>query len=193
MVPFTLPLAQCACPAGNLLPLIVIGFAGWGLWQAAQWIGKRLASRRAVLNSGMAHPPRTGIIFAALVTCMLLAVGAGNALRSTPAVELSATAQPRMIFLGAGKCKPCQAMEPVREGLRTAYADAITVEYHDVWKDPEPGHRFGIKSIPTTLFVAPDGRELLRRQGYLSEDDIINQWRELGFALTKGSEHEEQK
>ncbi len=128
-----------------------------------------------------------------MVSVVLLAIGAGNVLRQKPKVELEPTDLPRMVFLGSGKCQPCREMEPVREALRTQYADTVIIEYHDVVKNPEQGHLFGIRSIPTTIFVAPAGFELRRRGGYMSETDIVNQWRELGFALYKEKSHEQER
>ncbi|MFO7871441.1 MAG: thioredoxin family protein [Kiritimatiellia bacterium] len=189
----TIPLAQCSCSSGNLLPLIVVGFAIWGLWRAAQWIGNWFANRRGPRKGACSNTARTTIIFFALMAVVLLALGGASALRSTPQVALAATDRPRLVFLGAGRCQPCQAMEPVREALRNKYANDLIIEYHDVWKDPEPGHRFGIRTIPTTIFVGPDGVELLRRQGYLSEEDIVNKWSEMGFALKKGGTDEKNK
>lgn len=188
-----LPLAQCPCPSGNLLPLIVTGFAVWGLWRAAQWIGMRIANRRGSPKGAGSNTAHTVVVFVAMVAVVMLALGGTRALRPKPQVTLTATDRPRLVFLGAGQCRPCQAMEPVREVLRNTYTDDLIVEYHDVLKYPESGHRFGIRSIPTTIFIGPDGGELLRRQGYLSEDDIVNKWSELGFAVKKGETDEENK
>lgn len=189
---YTLPLAQCPCPSGTLLPLIAVGLVGWGLWLAAQWVGDRWSSTRcAAHEAGSTSTWRTPILFAAMAACVLLVAVGVRALRVAPGVELAQTDQPRLIFLGAGHCRPCQAMEPVREALRSSYADALMVEYHDVQKNPAVGHQFGIRAIPTTIYFAPSGKELFRREGFMSEDEIMIIWRELGFTPQKGKAHEE--
>ncbi len=190
-LPLTLPSAQCSCPSGNLLPLIVAGVAVWGLWRVAQWMGHWFAKPRSPRQEAWSNTARTVIVFGVLAVVILVAWGGVSALRPAPRVAAAATDRPRLVFLGAGRCRPCQAMEPVRKALRDKYASELIVEYHDVWKDPEPGHRFGIRTIPTTIFFGPDGEELLRRQGYLSEEDIVNKWRELGYPLKKGTPHVE--
>ncbi len=95
----------------------------------------------------------------------------------------SALGMPRMVSLGAGACVPCRMMEPIREELIKDYAGKLHIDFIDVWKDREAGQAYGIRTIPTLVFYAPDGRELARREGFTPKVDIVNQWRELGYPL----------
>jgi thioredoxin 1 len=90
---------------------------------------------------------------------------------------------PRMVSLGAGACVPCRMMEPIREELIKEYAGKLHIDFIDVWKDRESGEVYGIRTIPTLVFFAPDGRELARREGFTPKDDILQQWKELGYPL----------
>jgi thioredoxin 1 len=79
-------------------------------------------------------------------------------------------------------------MAPILEELRKEYAGRLQVEFIDVWENPEAGNRYGIRLIPTQVFLAPDGKELWHHEGFLSKEDILAKWKELGVDLiTRGA------
>lgn len=101
------------------------------------------------------------------------------------AVATSAARLPKLLDLGATSCIPCKAMVPVLEGLKTDYAGRLEVEFIDVWQHREVAETWGISSIPTQVFIAADGKELGRHQGFMSRDDILARWAALGVALSR--------
>jgi len=90
---------------------------------------------------------------------------------------------PRLLDLGADKCVPCKMMAPILEELKTEFAGIFTVEFIDVWKNPDAANPFDLKVIPTQIFFAADGAELFRHEGFMSRDDILAKWRQLGVEL----------
>lgn len=92
---------------------------------------------------------------------------------------------PILIDLGAGKCIPCKMMAPILEGLRAEYAGRLQVEFIDVWENPSAGDQYKIRVIPTQIFFDPSGKELFRHVGFMSKEDILSKWKELGFSLEK--------
>ncbi len=90
---------------------------------------------------------------------------------------------PRLAALGAGECIPCRAMAPIRAELRREYAGVLAVDFYDVWKDPEAGRHFRIWAIPTLIFYDAAGRELGRRQGFVSKAEILATYDQLGILL----------
>jgi thioredoxin 1 len=104
-------------------------------------------------------------------------------------IEPNQTAQPqklpRLVDLGADKCIPCKMMVPVLEELNREYKDKVQVEFYDVWKNPAYGQKYGIRVIPTQIFLDPDGKELFRHEGFFSKEDILAEWKKLGFDLSK--------
>jgi thioredoxin 1 len=90
---------------------------------------------------------------------------------------------PRLVDLGADRCVPCKMMIPVIDELTKEYAGKLIVEFYDVWKDPAPGEKYGIRVIPTQIFIDPDGKELCRHEGFLSKKDILAKWEKLGFDI----------
>jgi thioredoxin 1 len=85
-----------------------------------------------------------------------------------------------MVDLGAKKCIPCKMMAPILEKLEKVYAGRAAVVFLDVWEDPKPAQRFGIRGIPTQIFFDKEGREVFRHLGFLSEEEIVRRLKEMG-------------
>jgi thioredoxin 1 len=130
-----------------------------------------------------------------ILLLLVLALGAVIAIKSrsqaSPAGETegaiisqaSSQGLPKIICLGAGACVPCKMMEPVRQELRAEYAGRLAVEFHDVWKDQSIGQRFNIRGIPTTIFYDAQGVERSRGEGFMSKDQILSRFAQLGIEL----------
>ena len=95
--------------------------------------------------------------------------------------EESRVSLPQLVDLGAGKCIPCKKMEPILEELRQEYKGKFEIVFYDVWKDPKPAHEFGIRAIPTQIFLDESGKELFRHVGFYSKEDILKTWVKLGY------------
>lgn len=87
---------------------------------------------------------------------------------------------PRLLDLGSDQCIPCKMMVPILKELKEEYASAFEVEVIDVRKNRDVGEEFGIKIIPTQIFFDASGQELFRNQGFMSKEDILRKWQELG-------------
>ena len=98
-----------------------------------------------------------------------------------PVVGSEDRALPRLVDLGADKCVPCKMMAPILEELRETCAGQLQVDFIDVWKDPAPAKQYGIRVIPTQIFFDENGTELFRHQGFMSGEDILAKWAELGY------------
>ena len=91
---------------------------------------------------------------------------------------------PRLLDLGAGKCIPCKMMAPILEELKEDYKAQFEVVFIDVWEHPDETKKYNIKLIPTQIFYDDKGNELYRHEGFLSKEDILAKWDELGIDLT---------
>lgn len=101
---------------------------------------------------------------------------------SPPAVQKPI---PKIIDLGAGKCIPCKAMAPILEQLRVDYAGRLDVQFIDVWENPEASEQYSIRTIPTQIFYAADGRELARHEGFIDREGILQGFKQLGVAISE--------
>jgi len=88
--------------------------------------------------------------------------------------------RPRVVDLGAGKCKACIELAPILEQLKKEYAGRVDVEFIDVWKNPKAGEPYKIRVIPTQIFYTADGKEVWRHEGFLPKTDFIAKFKELG-------------
>jgi thioredoxin 1 len=105
---------------------------------------------------------------------------------STPATSMVADMQalPRLVDVGSDTCIPCKMMIPVLAELRTQYAGRLRVEFCNVREDPDAVQRYKVMVIPTQIFYDAAGKELFRHEGFLSNEDILAKWKELGIDLT---------
>lgn len=109
--------------------------------------------------------------------------GPGFANNVTSQPTTNSAPLPRLVDLGAGKCIPCKMMAPILEELKKTYAGQMEVEFIDVWKNPQAGDAYGIRSIPTQIFYDASGKERFRHEGFFSKEDILAKCKELGFNL----------
>jgi thioredoxin 1 len=85
------------------------------------------------------------------------------------------------IELGADRCIPCKAMQPIMKEIAETYADKIQVVFYDVWKDPEPGRKYKIQLIPTQVFIDQKGNEIFRHVGLFPKDEILKMLKDKGL------------
>ena len=85
------------------------------------------------------------------------------------------------IELGADRCIPCKAMQPIMKEIAEEYADRIQVVFYDVWKDPEPARKYGIQLIPTQVFIDQNGKEIHRHVGFYAKEEILQMLKEKGI------------
>jgi thioredoxin 1 len=80
------------------------------------------------------------------------------------------------VELGSVKCIPCKMMQPIMKDIETEYGDQVHVVFHDVWTaEGQPfARKYGIRAIPTQVFLDADGNEFFRHEGYFPKAEIVN-------------------
>jgi len=76
------------------------------------------------------------------------------------------------VELGSVTCIPCRQMQPVMKSVEEKYKGQVKVVFHDVWKDKKPAQQYGIKLIPTQVFLDENGQEFFRHEGFYPEAEI---------------------
>lgn len=79
---------------------------------------------------------------------------------------------PRLVDVGSTKCQACKEMEGVLARLREEYAGRLTVDFVDVFSEPDRAEPFKISIIPTQILYDASGKELVRHIGFWSVADI---------------------
>jgi thioredoxin 1 len=122
------------------------------------------------------------VLFAAAVSAAAAAV-----IEATPSpAETARPAIPRLVDLGRTFCIPCKKMAPILAGLKAEYAGRLDVEFIDVGETPDAARKYGIRLIPTQVFIGASGKELFRHEGFMAKEDILAQWKKLGLELGAG-------
>mgnify|MGYP001308136144 CR=1 FL=1 len=78
------------------------------------------------------------------------------------------------VELGSVNCIPCKAMQPVMKAVEEKYGAQIKVLFYDVWKKEQAHYaqQYGIRLIPTQVFLDANGKELMRHEGFFPEKEI---------------------
>ena len=84
--------------------------------------------------------------------------------------------KPKVTFieLGSVKCIPCKKMQPILKSLEKKYGEQLKVIFYDVWlkEHKDKSEKYGIKLIPTQIFLDENGKEFHRHEGFYPEADI---------------------
>ena len=84
--------------------------------------------------------------------------------------------QPKVTFieLGSVNCIPCKQMQPVMKSIEEKYGEQVKVIFYDVWKADQKQYaqKYGIRLIPTQVFLDEEGKEFHRHEGFYPESEI---------------------
>lgn len=92
---------------------------------------------------------------------------------------------PKLLDLGADKCIPCKMLAPILEEIKEEYKGKLEVVFIDVWKKPEQADKYNVNIIPTQIFYNSSGNELFRHEGFISKEDILVKFNDLGIDIQK--------
>jgi thioredoxin 1 len=78
------------------------------------------------------------------------------------------------IELGSVNCIPCKQMQPVMKSIEEKYGEQVKVIFYDVWKQEQKKYaqQYGIRLIPTQVFLDENGKEFHRHEGFYPEAEI---------------------
>ena len=79
------------------------------------------------------------------------------------------------IELGSVNCIPCKMKKPVMEEVEKEYGDQVKVVFHDVWTEAGKPYaqQYGIRAIPTQVFLDKDGKEFYRHMGFFAKEELV--------------------
>jgi thioredoxin 1 len=79
------------------------------------------------------------------------------------------------VELGSVGCIPCDKMQPIMKEIEEEYKGQVKVVFHDVKtaKGQPYIKEFGIRAIPTQVFLDKDGNEYFRHLGFFAKDELI--------------------
>jgi len=115
-----------------------------------------------------------GIIRTSLIIIATLLIGCSVEAQESTDSQVPEQAIITFVELGSVNCIPCKKMQPVMESVEKKYGDQIEVVFYDVWKADQKHYatQYGIKLIPTQVFLDSTGKELMRHEGFFPEAQI---------------------
>jgi thioredoxin 1 len=71
------------------------------------------------------------------------------------------------------------------EKLEKGYGGVLNVKFIDLnlKENTSIGIKYKINRIPVQVFLDADGKELWRHEGYFPAENIVEQWKKLGYDL----------
>jgi thioredoxin 1 len=126
-----------------------------------------MAERRYKVKSGLF------ILAASLLICV-------SALQAQEATQIDTTIKKKIaplvtfIELGSVTCIPCKQMKPVMKAIEEKYGTQVKIIFYDVWKPDQKQYaqQYGIRAIPTQVFLDEKGNEFFRHMGFYDEKSI---------------------
>jgi len=76
------------------------------------------------------------------------------------------------IELGAESCIPCRMMQPIMKEIREEYKGTVRVDFIDLYKDKNAAQKYGVRVMPTQVFLDAQGREFFRHEGFYPKEEI---------------------
>ena len=111
-----------------------------------------------------------------IVALLLTAFIVTNLSAQKKEVKKGETVNPKVTFieLGSVNCIPCKMMQPVMKAIEKNYGEQVKVIFYDVWTQEQRPYaeKYGIKLIPTQVFLDEKGKEFFRHEGFYPEKEI---------------------
>ena len=94
-----------------------------------------------------------------------------------PSGEKSVLTGHRVTFveIGSVNCIPCKMMRPVMKAVEEGFPGQVKIVFHDVWtpQGKADAMKYGIRVIPTQVFLDSEGKEYFRHEGFFPLDGVV--------------------
>jgi len=123
------------------------------------------------------------ILLVLFLTMAAVLLSEEAAIQDTVRQDTLEVSKPQVTFLefGSTTCIPCKMMEKVMDEIRVDYGDKVEVIFHNVNDEKGLAGEYGIKMIPTQIFLDAKGKEFHRHIGYYPAEEIAKVLSEKGI------------
>ena len=80
--------------------------------------------------------------------------------------------KPAIIDFHATWCGPCKQLAPTLKALAAEYGDDIYIYKVDIDREPDIARAYGIRSVPSLLFIPHDGEVPQMGQGNIPKESL---------------------
>ena len=115
-----------------------------------------------------------GLLVVAVLYFSFTSIGNNKNSSDENIVNQASSAKVTFVELGSVNCIPCKQMQPIMKSIEEKYGDQVKVIFYDVWKEDQKKYaqQYGIKLIPTQVFLDANGKEFHRHEGFYPEAEI---------------------
>lgn len=115
-----------------------------------------------------------GLLAVAIIYFSFTTVGNNKLSSGENIITQANTAKVTFVELGSVNCIPCKQMQPIMKSIEEKYGEQIKVIFYDVWREDQKKYaqQYGIKLIPTQVFLDANGKEFHRHEGFYPEAEI---------------------
>ena len=104
-------------------------------------------------------------LFTILILVMLLAL---SAIAAKQPVKM-----PKIIKIGSDSCYPCRMMNPIMKELAVEQEGKAVFMNLDIYKNRELASKYGVRVIPTIIFLDKHGKLKAKTEGFMSKEQIL--------------------
>ena len=94
-----------------------------------------------------------------------------------PSDKKKAPGEHRVTFveIGSVNCIPCKMMQPIMKAVEEEYPGQVKIVFYDVGtpEGKRDAMRYGIRVIPTQVFLDKGGREYFRHEGFFPKEELV--------------------
>ncbi|MDH7600179.1 MAG: thioredoxin domain-containing protein [Sedimentisphaerales bacterium] len=101
--------------------------------------------------------------------------------KENPVDKARSSGLPSLVDFGSAGCIPCQMMAPILDKLGSEYAGRLNVVFVHTGHEQVLAARYQIEAIPTQIFYDKNGREVYRHVGFMPEEQIRQQLKQMGI------------
>jgi thioredoxin 1 len=129
-----------------------------------------------------------GLLIVAVLYFSFTSIGNNKNSSDENIVNQVSTVKVTFVELGSVNCIPCKQMQPIMKSIEEKYGDQVKVIFYDVWKEDQKKYaqQYGIKLIPTQVFLDANGKEFHRHEGFYPEAEIDKILQGKGLKIKKG-------
>jgi thioredoxin 1 len=87
---------------------------------------------------------------------------------------------PKLLDIGANKCKACVEMAPILQELTEEYKGRVVIKVINFREEPQLTEANKIRLIPTQIFFDSTNREVYRHEGFMDKEQIKKVFQTMG-------------
>ena len=86
-----------------------------------------------------------------------------------------------LLELSSSTCSICRKMQPFLHEIEDEHSDKVVIKTLDVVARTDIAQKYLVTAIPTQVFINRDGKIYFKHVGYMSKNEILNIFKEMGM------------